>query len=548
MARPLSTTAVAPYRPIPQAPNHRLDLISSLCLRNEGQFLSPLHFQSRLFSPSLGAAVSSSIQGWSLSPHRRIHSLDSCIESMDVHPSQSSRYLLTGSRDGYLSVYDLSYNGAEGEQWWYDQPSVSREPEQAQRRMLVHNAVARSNGTPTFEEYSSGSTRVRLGSVVCARWYPLDTGAFVSAHRAGSIVIWDTNEMTPVIRVNPFAYEGGTRVPSGPGRRAYTRQVASDESTTPKAMPLSCVDMSPAMPHLVATGSIRSALIKLVDIRTGAASHTLTGHGKAKGIASLQWSPTAPHVLASGCSAGTIRLWDIRKAGRNSWLLECLDPNQPAPSLFVSNAYYPDLSHLKQEQTPHTRTQQSSNTSNRSERAPVRTRGPNDYSTSTKTAMVQSHDLFVDALAFDPSGQFLVSHGQGDISLKTWDLRDYGQLIPHRHLISARKRCTTRLQVAQHSNNSDSTMIWFSQGTTLSAYNLHESGRAKFKLNGHLEDIRDFTVLPNDASLQGELLTAGADGLILTWEPNLDMTTRYTSGVTSRKRPRPSTDVDEDSW
>ncbi|KAL7556469.1 hypothetical protein ACA910_006181 [Epithemia clementina (nom. ined.)] len=571
-----------------------IDLISALYQRSQGEFFSPHHFQSSLSSqrhPLLSSSSCTSIlKNWSLSPFRRIHSLDRCVESLDVHPSQSSRYLLTGSRDGILSVYDLSSSGAEkpvllssqllqqrqreqeGQRYNYISPHSKQH--QSHQTTLVHKPVARSNATPVFLE--NESNRVRLGAVIGARWYPIDTGAFVSAHTTGSIVIWDTNEMTPVLRVNPFAYEGGNRVASSSRFRSSRgggtfMALIGNESTEATAsgsnnnMALSCMDLSSAMPNLVATGSLRSALVKLVDIRTGAASHTLTGHGIGGsncGLASLQWSPTAPHVLASGCTMGTIRLWDIRKAGRNSWLMACLDPEQPAPSIHISHAYYPDLSHLKQRQHTKSKSTTAKGTKSSLSSTTAIQRGPNDYSMSAKEALVRSHEGGVDALAFDPSGQYLVSHGHGDISLKMWDLRDAGQLIPRRYLVSARRSRNTKLRVTQPNHRSDSAVIWVTQDTGLSAFVLHpgssggEGGTAKYQLNGHLKPIRDFFALPTDASLQGEVLTSAADGLILVWEPNIvkqanekEVADRHSfSSSSQRKRQRATAQVDEDSW
>lgn len=53
--------------------------------------------------------------------------------------------------------------------------------------------------------------------------------------------------------------------------------------------------------------------VRLVDLRSGASTHSLAGHHSA--ILSVAWHPTVEHILASGCVDGTIRLWDIRKSG-----------------------------------------------------------------------------------------------------------------------------------------------------------------------------------------------------------------------------------------
>lgn len=50
--------------------------------------------------------------------------------------------------------------------------------------------------------------------------------------------------------------------------------------------------------------------IRLVDLRSGASTHSLAGHHGA--ILSVAWHPNVDHILASGCVDGTVRLWDIR--------------------------------------------------------------------------------------------------------------------------------------------------------------------------------------------------------------------------------------------
>jgi DNA excision repair protein ERCC-8 len=52
--------------------------------------------------------------------------------------------------------------------------------------------------------------------------------------------------------------------------------------------------------------------VRLVDLRTGANTHSLTGHSGA--VLSVAWNPAQANILASGGSDGTVRLWDIRRS------------------------------------------------------------------------------------------------------------------------------------------------------------------------------------------------------------------------------------------
>lgn len=53
--------------------------------------------------------------------------------------------------------------------------------------------------------------------------------------------------------------------------------------------------------------------VRLVDLRSGSSIQSLTGHGGA--ILATAWSPRHEHVLATGDVDGTVRIWDIRRAG-----------------------------------------------------------------------------------------------------------------------------------------------------------------------------------------------------------------------------------------
>jgi DNA excision repair protein ERCC-8 len=74
---------------------------------------------------------------------------------------------------------------------------------------------------------------------------------------------------------------------------------------------------------LIAAGTASPA-IRLLDLRTGLATHSLPGHNGA--IYSLAWSPTSEHILASGGHDGRVLFFDIRRANAAFAALDAEDP------------------------------------------------------------------------------------------------------------------------------------------------------------------------------------------------------------------------------
>lgn len=67
----------------------------------------------------------------------------------------------------------------------------------------------------------------------------------------------------------------------------------------------------PTSSPLVAVGTAHPA-IKLVDLRSGLASHSLPGHNGT--VYSIAWSPRQENVLASGATDGRVLFFDIRRS------------------------------------------------------------------------------------------------------------------------------------------------------------------------------------------------------------------------------------------
>ncbi|MCJ1243868.1 hypothetical protein MMC30_001065 [Trapelia coarctata] len=82
-------------------------------------------------------------------------------------------------------------------------------------------------------------------------------------------------------------------------------------------------DISPIADHLLVACATQHPAVRLVDLRSGASTHSLAGHSGA--VLSVAWSPKQENILASGGSDGTVRLWDIRRSAGGLGVLDLED-------------------------------------------------------------------------------------------------------------------------------------------------------------------------------------------------------------------------------
>lgn len=174
------------------------------------------------------------------------------------------RYLLSGGADSSVGIWDLeaAYVAA-------GQP-------------VTHLPLGYAAKT---------STTASLG-ITHASFYPFDSLAFITSGFDHTVKLFSSETLKPSAK-----FDLGSSVYSH-----ATSDVAA---------------------HLLVACATQHPAVRLVDLRSGASAHSLAGHSGS--VLSVAWHPKDEHILASGATDGTVRLWDIRRSASSLGVLDMED-------------------------------------------------------------------------------------------------------------------------------------------------------------------------------------------------------------------------------
>lgn len=191
-----------------------------------------------------------------------------------------TRYLLCGTVDCVICVYDVEVPTAIDE-------FTGNETHSPLLR------IGKGDGTPHRPGHLFG--------VSAARWFPQDTGAFYTGSFDGTVGLWDTNRGGLVASVgfnNDGVTSNNTRHDTSNNNKVYNIAVPTNASSTAHGL-VACCTSDPR--------------VRLWDPSSNTVTHTLVGHRDATWCA--QWSKGSEWVLITGGGEGSVRVWDIRRAG-----------------------------------------------------------------------------------------------------------------------------------------------------------------------------------------------------------------------------------------
>lgn len=238
--------------------------MQSLLLERAVGKLSPLDFATT-FTESLYSNLRQVPNRFPPNCHHSAAVNSLCLEKSGY------RYMLSGCADSSIKLWDLK----------------PEEDEESEDAASDHTTDKKGAGTNLFPAVASVPRKsAHEFGVSAVKWWPQDTGMFLSASFDHTVKVWDTNSMEVV-----HTFDLGSRV--------YAFDVCGHQAGE---------YMSQA---LIAVASDQP-FIRLVDLRSASSAHTLQGH-KGKTI-SIAWHPQNPHLLGSGGYDGEAKVWDIRRS------------------------------------------------------------------------------------------------------------------------------------------------------------------------------------------------------------------------------------------
>ena len=476
-----------------------------------------------------------------ISPYSYTHCLS--LEKLEY------RYLLSGKLNGKISLYDLELDSYK--------KILKKEESKGQKVYPVKVAI--NNSTANSASFSA------LGQGISSiQWLPTDSGVFISSSLSGKVSIYDANIFESVydFHFNEKTKASGREL--GPTFRNQDRKTAHQRSS----LKCYCARLSSGNGSTVTAGLVAAALsdssVRLCDTRSGDCSHSFLGH--TRDVTSVDWccSSMGPYQLASASMDGTVRVWDIRRAGPTA-VIKVLDwredhthetkfdKNRLTVKRKLKNSHeilfenaarkklykysYPSAYNRNLLQNSLRSSQRSSN-SNIQQHTDLTVAYVPDIGDSCAIDQMNqysctAHDAEIMSLKYSSCGNYIVSAGN-DMKIRSWHSQT-GKLTDIVYTAGCFTRFPFSFEIASLSDRAVDDCILFPatgemvhanyddtshekvdiQNGDILMIPLHGNGGVNKVLKGHLGMV---TTSVYRKPYQ-QIISSSRDGLILSWEP-----------------------------
>eukprot|EP01031_Cornospumella_fuschlensis_P028257 gene28257-34123_t len=424
-----------------------------------------------LFTSQISLSCHSEL--YKLVRRRRIEQLKLCGDKDIISPNPKvivntlsldnidGNFLLTGSYNGGIGLYDFSRFEVEGPQNAYASSStMSHKP-----RRELYRPINVANHQSTM--------------ISSLQWYTLDCGLFLSSDMAGNSVVYDTESFSPVSQTN-FSQR----------KVHHTRFHPSMQRST-----------------LVAC-ALDDGSVHLWDMLSQDSLQTISAHKAA--ATTVDWHPYYEYqLLSAGYDCG-VRVWDIRKAAigvrgqhvMNSQAILSLDWRQDHQHKADKDRSLPqdDLAgepglHQPRYQHPLQVSKQAS---------------------AATASLGRAHDGPVMSARYSPCARYIITAG-GDGQVRLWHSASGRYEHGVRYEASCQMALPSRLEISEEdgllflpsaANGSNSTR---GEVAVLGVYD----GRCVGKLSGHVSLGINSIVYKKNTQ---QVLSAGRDKMLLLYE------------------------------
>ncbi|GMM35747.1 Rad28 protein [Saccharomycopsis crataegensis] len=209
----------------------------------------------------------------------------SIVNSMDLDGIEKE-YMISGSNNGGIKIWNINETSDNSDGNGNEVLEIGEISSQFNEETNRHRGNISGHGF--------GISQVK--------WWPFDTGMFVSSSYDKSIKIWDSMELKLL-----YSFDNTKMTPS-------TLYSTIDTS---KSGQVYSIDFSQTLKHgLLAIASQGESYIKLLDLKT----MTLASYLFDKKLQdhssniTIKWNPIYDNILATGNNVGELKVWDIRKS------------------------------------------------------------------------------------------------------------------------------------------------------------------------------------------------------------------------------------------